>query len=212
MRLFRLARTALVILVAYVILVTAAPADEFPAFYRVSGVASNDVLNIRTEPRVSSAIIGFFRPHESGVVVTALSPDGRWGRVNYYERSGWSHMRYLERETEGSWRDGQTTLYCHGTEPHWNLRIFLPTHRAEFESLSSPGAEGGFELVTDTGALPTTRFPPMLAIPFSGTREGAAILRGETCKDSMSDQLHGISAFLYWRGDTGALSGCCRLE
>lgn len=210
MRLLRLARTALAGLATFVMLATSAAADDYPALYRVTGVASNDVLNIRTEPSAGSAIIGFFRPDERGVVVTALSPDGRWGRVNYYEQSGWSHMRYLDREMEGSWRDGQTGLFCYGNEPYWNLRIFLPSHRAEFQSLSTPDAEGGFELVTDTGALPTTRFPPTLAIPFSGTREGAVILRGDTCNDTMSDQLHGISAFLYWRGDTEAFSGCCR--
>lgn len=206
----RLIRPALAAFAALTMLITAAAAaaDAFPAFYRVTGVAHDDVLNIRTEPDAGTAIIGFLRPDQRGVEITALSPDGRWGQVNYGERAGWSHMRFLEREMAGSWRDGQSALYCFGNEPFWNMPIFLPTHHAEFHDMGS----GGFELVTDTGALPSTRFPPVLAIPFSGTREGAAILRGEACNDGMSDMQFGISAFIYWRGDTEALSGCCRLE
>ena len=212
MRLYRLVRTAMIVLVALLVFVTYARADDLPALHRVTGVAVNDVLNIREEPSAASAITGFLRPDERRVEITALSADGSWGQVNTGERAGWSHMRFLERESAGSWRDGETALVCFGTEPFWNMPIFLPTHRAEFFSPAVPDGEGGFELVTDTGALPGTRFPPVLAIPFSGTREGAAILRGEACNDGMSDMTFGISAFVYWRGDTEALSGCCRLD
>ncbi|MCC5986792.1 MAG: SH3 domain-containing protein [Pararhodobacter sp.] len=204
-------RPALAVFTALAMLVTAAAADEFPALYRVTGVAQNDALYIRAEPDAGSAIIGFLSPDQSGVEITALSPDGRWGQVNYFERAGWSHMRYLERAMAGSWRDAQTSLSCYGTEPYWRLSLFLPTDRAEFGSLSRLDDEV-YELVTDSGALPATRFPPVLAIPFSGTREGAAILRGEDCNDGMSDQEFAISAFLYFRGDSEAFSGCCRLE
>ena len=209
----RLIRPAFPVLAALAMLVsaTAAAADEFPALYRVTGVAQNDALYIRTEPDAGSSIIGFLSPDQSGVEITALSPDGRWGRVNYYAQSGWAHMRYLEREMEGSWRDAQTSLSCYGTEPYWRLGLYLPSDRAEFSSLSRLDDEV-YELVTDSGALPSTRFPPELAIPFSGRREGAAILRGESCNDGMSDQEFAISAFVFFRGDTEPFSGCCRLE
>lgn len=187
---------------------SAAAAQEFPALYRVTGVTSGDVLNVRAEPGAGAPIVGHFRPGQRGVEVVGLSQNGRWGLVNTGERSGWSSMRYLARETTGSWRDGQTTLSCFGTEPFWNMPIFLPTHRAEFHAPDN----GGFELVTDAGALPTTRFPPTLAIPFSGTREGVAVVRGARCSDGMSDRLYGLEAQIYWRGDTEGLSGCCTLS
>jgi len=187
---------------------TAASAQDFPALFRVSGVASDDVLNVRAEPGAGAAIVGHFGPRERGIEVMGLSQNGRWGLVNTGERSGWSSMRYLARETAGSWRDGQTEMTCFGTEPFWHMPIFLPTHRAEFHALG----DGGFELVTDAGALPTTRFPPTLAIPFSGTREGMAVVRGARCSDGMSDRLYGLEAQIYWRRDTEALSGCCSLS
>ncbi|MGY6535701.1 MAG: SH3 domain-containing protein [Pararhodobacter sp.] len=182
--------------------------DEFPSLHRVVGVAHDDVLNIRAEPNARSEIIGSFEPGETGVEVIALSDDGRWGRVNSGERAGWSHMRYLARDMPGSWRDGATALSCFGTEPFWRMEFFLPTHRAEFHGVN----EGGFELVTDAGALPATRFPPTLAVPFSGTREGMAVMRGEACNDGMSDMDFGISVLIYWRRDTEGLSGCCSLN
>lgn len=184
-----------------------ATAQDFPAIYRVSGVASNDVLNIRAEPNARAAIVGAFAPGQRGIEVVGLSQSGHWGLVNTGERSGWSSMRFLARESVGSWRDGQTALTCFGTEPFWNMPIFLPTHRAEFHAPD----HGGFELGTDAGALPTTRFPPTLAIPFSGTREGVAVVRGARCSDGMSDRLYGLEALVYWRGDTEGLSGCCSL-
>lgn len=185
-----------------------AVADEFPAMHRVTGVAHDDVLNIRTQPNARAEIIGGFAPGEAGIEVIALSENGRWGLVNTGERAGWSHMRYLTRDMAGSWRDGTHALVCYGTEPFWRMPIFLPTHRAEFHSAGG----GGFELVTDAGALPSTRFPPTLAVPFSGTREGMAVLRGEACNDGMSDREFGVSVLIYWRGDTDGLSGCCTLN
>ncbi|KPQ06969.1 MAG: Bacterial SH3 domain [Rhodobacteraceae bacterium HLUCCA12] len=182
-------------------------AQDFPALHRVIDVAGNDVLNIRAEPDAGAPIVARLDPDAEGVEVVALSDNSRWGLVNSQERHGWSSMRYLERETSGNWRDGEQTLSCFGTEPFWRMPIFLPTHRAEFHA----AGEGGFELVTETGALPTTRFPPTLAIPFSGTRDGMAVVRGDQCSDGMSDRLYGLEVQVYWRGDTTGLSGCCSL-
>ncbi len=195
--------------IALIVLIcaSAATAQDYPAHYRVTGVAHNDVLNIRAEPGAGAPIIGHFHPNQRGIEVMGLSQSGRWALVNSGERAGWSSMRYLARESTRSWRDGQTALTCFGTEPFWNMPIFLPTHRAEFHAVD----DGGFELVTDAGALPSTRFPPTLAIPFSGTREGMAIVRGARCSDGMSDMAFGLEVQIYWRGDTSGLSGCCSI-
>lgn len=193
---------------AFALLALPAAAQDLPAHYRVTDVAANDVLNIRAEPRASAPILGHFRPDESRIEVTALSPDGRWGRVNSGEQAGWAAMRYLSRETLASWRDGEMALSCFGTEPFWHMPIFLPSHRAEFHA----AGEGGFELVTEAGNLPGTQFPPTLAIPFSGTRDGMAVLRGASCSDGMSDMLFGLEVQIYWRGGYSANTGCCSLQ
>jgi len=64
----------------------------------VSGVASNDVLNIRSGPNASYDIVGFIRPGECGIV-TGLR-EGRWIWVDY-GRGGFVHTRYLRTEGEG---------------------------------------------------------------------------------------------------------------
>ena len=182
--------------------------DTLPALHDVSGVASDDRLNIRTGPGVDAAVIGRLDHDAAGVEVTALADNRRWGRINTGEGAGWVALRYLARQDERSWRDGEWPLRCFGTEPFWSMPLFLPSHRIEFHE---PG-DGGFELVADAGALPTTAFPPTLAVPFSGMREGMVVIReNPACSDGMSDRLYGLEAQVYWRGDTRGLSGCCTL-
>lgn len=64
----------------------------------VSGVASNDVLNIRTGPASSYNIVGFIRPGECGVVTGHR--EGNWIWVDY-GRGGFVHSAYLRTEGEG---------------------------------------------------------------------------------------------------------------
>ena len=182
---------------------------SLPALFSVSGVSGGDQLNIREGPGTTWAIIGGLAPDATDIEVTARSECGRWGRINAGEGTGWVSMRYLAREHADGWRDGEMPIRCFGTEPFWSMPIFLPTHRIEFHE----PATGGFELVGDAGALPTTAFPPTLAVPFSGTREGMVVIReAATCSDNMSDRLYGLEAQVFWRRDTQALSGCCTLR
>lgn len=185
-----------------------ATAEGLPALYNVRGVAADDQLNIRTGPGTRYDIIGGLEPDARSIEVTARSDTGRWGRINASERAGWVSMRYLARQDVPEWREGETPLRCFGTEPFWSMPIFLPGHQIEFHE---PG-EGGFELVGDAGALPSTAFPPTLAIPFSGMREGMVVIRENAeCSDNMSEFLYGLEGQVYFRGDTTGLSGCCTL-
>ncbi len=184
-----------------------AAAQDLPALFRVTGVAAGDVLNIRAQPSASTAILGALPRTGRGIEVTARSPDGRWGRINTGEGAGWVALRFLAPEAGPGWQSGEIGLHCFGTEPFWSLSAFLPSHRAEFHTPDN----GGIELVMDAGALPSTRFPPSLAIPFSGAREGMAVIRPGACSDGMSDNLFGLEALLFFRRDTEGLAGCCRL-
>jgi uncharacterized membrane protein len=184
-----------------------AAGQDFPALYRVTGVAANDVLNIRAEPSARSAVIGSLAPTQTNIEVIAVTTDGRWAMLNSGEGQGWSATRYLSRMSSGSWLDGTQTLSCFGTEPFWQLVAFLPGHQAEYHTPEN----GGVNLVTDAGVLPSTQFPPTLAIPFSGAHQGMAVLRPDACNDGMSDLGYGISAQVYFRGEIQGLSGCCTL-
>ncbi|ODR96279.1 hypothetical protein AUC70_15425 [Methyloceanibacter stevinii] len=64
----------------------------------VSGVASNDVLNIRTGPASSYNIVGFIRPGECGVVTGRR--EGNWIWVDH-GRGGFVHSAYLRKRDEG---------------------------------------------------------------------------------------------------------------
>ena len=69
----------------------------------VSGVASNDVLNIRSGPSTRFDIVGFIRAGECGVV-TGLR-HGSWIWVDY-GKGGFVNKRYLRTEGEGEGGDG----------------------------------------------------------------------------------------------------------
>ncbi len=194
------------ILVAFFI-ATAATAQDFPAMHRVTSVAANDVLNIRREPTAQAAIIGSFGRTQTHIEVIGLSEDRRWGMVRTQEGVGWSFMRYLQRERADSWRDGQQPLICYGTEPFWNLNLFLPSNRVEFEDL----ATGGFEMRNNAPNLNFTHHPATLAMSFTGARQGFATIRQGVCSDGMSDRLFGLEVQIYWRDRPEGLSGCCML-
>lgn len=89
-----------------------------PDYYRVTGVAADDVLNIRAEPNASSEKIGEFPPETDGV--RNLGCEGglslgewqeasqeerdaakarRWCRIEHNDTTGWVAARYL---AEGS--------------------------------------------------------------------------------------------------------------
>lgn len=182
-------------------------AEDLPALFRVAGVAADDRLNIRAAPSAAAEIIGGFAPEDSAIEVVVRSDDGRWGLVNLGERTGWVAMRYLAREGDAGWRSGEVPMRCFGTEPFWSVTFFLPSHRAEFHTPDN----GGEEWVTDAPILPATAFPPTLAIPFGGARQGMAVVREAECSDGMSDGRWGLSAQVYFRLVPEALSGCCSL-
>jgi hypothetical protein len=62
--------------------------------YRVAGVASNDVLNIRSGPDASSAIVSTIPPYGSGILMTG-SCAGQWCPIDYRGSQGWVNRRYL---------------------------------------------------------------------------------------------------------------------
>ena len=188
-------------------LATAATAQDFPALFSVTNVASSDWLNIRAEPSARTEIVGRFDYNQTGIEVVGLSEDRRWGLVRTEDGIGWSAIRFLRKEREDSWQDGRQTLTCHGTEPFWNLSLLLPTDRADFDSL----AEGRMTFHTDAPNLPFTRHPRTLAVPFSGPRNGMAVVRQGVCSNGMSDHLYGLEVQVYWRGAPEGLSGCCML-
>lgn len=178
-------------------------AEVYPAPHDVTGVAADDVLNIRALPDAGSAVIGTLAPDATGVEV--LYETEGWGLVNTGEGNGFVAMRFLSRAEGPDWNALETPLTCLGTEPFWSLRI--------------DPAKGETRLQTPVDEAP--RIAPITAswpaLPWSQTAaltlpEGIAVLAPAACSDGMSDQAYGIAADLFLTGpDPARLSGCCRL-
>ncbi|HGG04386.1 MAG TPA: SH3 domain-containing protein, partial [Aliiroseovarius sp.] len=100
---------------------TAALAQNLPDAFFVTGVAADDVLNIRAEPSARSAIVGQLGPQAINVEVIAFSDNGKWGKVSTGEGNGWVAMRFLERSNHTPAGEVPRPMACFGTEPFWAL-------------------------------------------------------------------------------------------
>lgn len=184
------------------LLVLAAPlaADPVPALFDVTGVAADDVLNVRADPSAGSEVIGTLAPDAVGVEVVDLTFGGDWGRVNVNEISGWVSMRYMQQqpEADGVWMTPRFT--CSGTEPFWSLTV-------------EQGVGARFQIMGEAEqALPAGLLRPgagvidRFALPLG---HNLAILRQMQCHDGMSDRAYGLDVGLMLNGSLYA--GCCTL-
>ncbi len=186
-----------------------AQVHDYPALYRVTGVAADDVLNVRSGPGVDNQIIGALAPNASGVEIVGTTQDRGWGRVSMGEMSGWVSMRFLDR-TGPDWNAGlPAPLYCNGTEPFWGYERL--NGGGNYSSVAEPAPVPYAELWSGT---PTARGPQAFGLVLdSGTSSMTAIIRREICSDGMSDRDYGISAMFLRRTSQGTelLEGCCSL-
>lgn len=182
-----------------------AAAQEFPALYDVTGVASDDVLNVRAGPGAAHPIIGELAHDAVDIEVVARADGGNWGLVNLDERSGWTSLSFLERQP-GDWNAAPTTITsCFGTEPFWDitgLNVALTLQNYGEPQFSAPTA----------GPMPA---------PWSGhlgvTADGpeghlSLVVEAESCNDGMSDREYGLSATAISSLDgmgTQMWFGCC---
>lgn len=65
-------------------------------FFRVFGVASNDVLNVRVLPNAVSPIVAILLPDTPLLEVFSVSDDGKWFEVNAEEGTGWIRNKFVE--------------------------------------------------------------------------------------------------------------------
>jgi len=75
----------------------------------ITGVASDDVLNIRSGPGTGNGIVGAIPPDACSARVDRSDCDGRWCRVAYDGVTGWINVRYTRPSgASGGGSDGLT--------------------------------------------------------------------------------------------------------
>ncbi len=185
-------------------LATAATAQGLPALFDVTGVASDDVLNVRENPRASAPRLGGLAPDATGIEVVALSDSGDWGRINLGEGSGWVSMRYLAAQPADRQTYFDTPLRCLGTEPFW-----LVSFDDGIAIFSAPGLPPTpFEITTTSPAIGSGLYAQLAA-----GEELTAVVKRAECSDGMSDRSYGLSGdiILTEDGEQRLLTGCCTL-
>ncbi len=187
-------------------------AGDFPALFDVTGVASDDTLNIRAKPEAGSQKVGTFSFDQQNIEVITLSSDEKWGMVGLGEVSGWVAVRFLERVSSESWAHDTTSLACSGTEPFWSTDITDARQTLEFQLFDN--SKMTFE--TAWQATPrgfTGGTLGLLARADNGDSAYTTIVTGQ-CSDGMSDRTFGmnISIFLSQGEQVTGYQGCCSLQ
>ncbi len=185
-----------------------AQAQQLPAFYDVSGVAANDVLNIRSKPLATAPILATLQPRARNIEVVGLSENGKWGLINAGETAGYVAMRFLKPQDMPDWAMMGGKLRCGGTEPFWDATFDPSRHEFAFTPMGET-----------TQILPLAQITrsagrnDVVGLAFQGDGPGYAVIRGAACSDGMSDRAFGINIDLFLRHMAGPMgySGCCSL-
>ncbi|GAB5438674.1 COG3650 family protein [Falsiruegeria mediterranea] len=177
-------------------------AVTLPQLHDVTGVASDDVLNVRQEAGASSDKVAELAHDATNVEVVDRSPDGKWGLVNSGEVSGWVSLRYLAPHAENPDVPIGRTLSCSGTEPFWSLEI-EQGHQARFDGLGLQAVSMTADILQQARGR-TDRFSLTVGL------SGVAMVRAQQCSDGMSDRAYGLDVD-YLHQDGVLYSGCCNL-
>ncbi|WP_417524152.1 COG3650 family protein [Marinovum sp.] len=195
-------------LLASLLASTAAIAE--PGYYRVTGVASDDTLNVRAAPDGDSEDIGDLAHDQTAVEVIETDESGDWGRIGWEEGHGWIAMRFLEAEDLPMIGDSRLPegLLCTGTEPFWSLRYTADT--ALYSDFNNNSAT--LPLTDQLSAAGRNGFPALLSHGGDGAAV-TAVIRAQLCSDGMSDRDYPYAIVLRVQAAAEQIlfEGCCRL-
>lgn len=183
--------------------------ELFPALYDVTGVASDDVLNVRAGTGASHPIIESLAYNDRHIEIIKLSADGKWGQIGYPEANGWASMHYLQRQVGQSGPSLPRPISCGGNEPFWSINFSQGGN--EF---TEPGQMPHI-LPTVWEGIPDGMPPVSYGIKMAGgTGEINAVVTRSQCSDGMSDRAYGfeINALLSGAIGNRMLTGCCALQ
>lgn len=187
---------------------TATPVNA-PAWVRVHGVASDDVLNVRADHEAASEIVDTLIPDQGPleIVATWQGEGSQWGLIATEEGEGWINLDFTTpvdlAMVEGSPVPMGTV--CAGTEPFWSLG--LAGNEAMFSNFE---VENQSYTINESESAMSRPWPWMFGLEHGGV----ALLTPEQCSDGMSDLPYAWSILLVLHDDSGhaLYEGCCRLR
>ena len=193
---------------ALLLCTTFAHAQALPAFYDVSGVAPDDVLNVRAGPGVGNSIVAKLTADARFIEVVAFDESREWARVNVEDTSGWVALRFLDRRPDQPDDQLPRPLMCAGTEPFWSLDV-ARTSTATLDRMDDdPISVATLDPVTSENR--TDRYA---IFGQAQTQVFTFMFQRDACTDGMSDRFYGMSVDLFVTEESGVtyLTGCCNL-
>lgn len=179
---------------------------ELPRLHDVVGVASDDVLNVRSGPGASNPVVGELA-HDARGVEVVRAQDG-WGLVNVMEGTGWASLRYLAPRDDGD-IGNNPRLVCGGTEPFWDIDVTQGQTATEKTPMTYETGE------TFSVGLFQRAYNPLekwVLLGADDTRDLSMVVVKGYCDNGMSDNEYGFDATVIVSGPEGyVLSGCCHL-
>jgi uncharacterized membrane protein len=167
----------------------------------VTGVAADDVLNLRTEPRAGAPLAGALPPTASGIEVVRRA-DG-WVQVRFGLQSGWAAARYLQPAMNFE-KGLPSPLQCVGTEPFWSLTI--DGKQAIYRTPDREAVASAIQTIEQSRNSTIV----WRVRSSSGPVASAIIEARQACSDGMSDRVFPFRVNAETRGGE-LLSGCCDL-
>ena len=165
----------------------------------VSGVAADDVLNLRAEPRADAPLTGALSPLAAGIEVVRHAEG--WVYVKSGKLAGWAAARFL-RPTISFGEQPPSPLRCIGTEPFWSLVI--DGDRATYSTPETkPRTDRIGKIQRSSNSTIVWR-----VLPNDGPVASATIEARQACSDNMSDRVYPFRVHVETR-DVQLLSGCC---
>lgn len=192
--------------------VTMANEPEFARFYQLTGIASGDVLNVRSGPSTRNRVIGKLT-HDAGTLeILERDPEHQWGRIVWEGGMGWVFLEFVSPvspEMVPS-SDIPINLHCSGADPYWDYSVISETE-VMFKVLFDDSAENT-KIQTVVESANSANEPTALIAQTEDIKL-TALLDTQLCEDVATGRRYGwsIDLLVEQQGAPKLFSGCCSL-
>ncbi len=199
------------LLACLILSIGAMQAQAADNLFQVTGVAQNDVLNIRAEPNPTAEKIGSLPYNAISVKAVGeirATGSSQWRQIQVDDQTGWVNINFLTPQKPPLTEDPvffSEPLNCSGTEPFWAFQV--NGKQGELDTLSDGGTRILFDTIRTAEARPTVWI--LRGRQQSTDASTVAMLeKTNICSDGMSDLTYRYSLRLDV-ADGPFYAGCC---